>query len=141
MNIEPIKLQLAGSGFKSIDGVGALSDIATRAGALPAAYVLVESESSADAQSGSGIFEQIDTIVFGVVIVVSSGAAQHGLPAADIEALKEAVKAKLRGWQHPETDRPAAYRGARLIGVGAGRVSALLRFETTQRVRIVRAGI
>lgn len=141
MNIDPIKVQLAGCGFKSIDSVAGLDDIATRPGALPAGFIVIESERSSDVQSGSGVFEQIDTIIFGVVIVVSTGAAQHGLPGADIETLKEATKLKLRGWLHPDTDRPAAYRGARLISVGAGRVSALLRFETTQRVRIVRAGI
>lgn len=136
MNAAPIiaAIDAAGLGFRTVEGVEALSEIDTAGAPLPAAYVVIESERGITEQAGAGLLAGLVTVTFAVAIVVSS-AAQRGRVAGDLDRLGIAVRDLLFGWQHPLAERPTEYRGGQLLGVGAGRASALRRFETVYRIR------
>ena len=129
MNVQPIidRIAAASMGFRTVEGVEGLSQIDTAGTPLPAAFVLIE-------QAGPGLLAQLVTVTFAVAIVVSA-AAQRGRAREDLDSLGDAVRDLLFGWTHPGAERPTEYRGGQLLGVGAGRASALRRFETVYRIR------
>lgn len=126
--------------FRRVDGAIELSTLASEPTlAMPAAFVIPDSESAADAAGGTQIFEQLVTRLTGIVIIVGADGARRGAAASTLRALEDAVIGRLAGADMPGTDRPLSYVDARLIGVGGGRVSRLLRFRSIARIRVVRS--
>ncbi len=106
--------------------------------ALPAAFVVPESESAGPNDMGSNVFEQLITSQFAVAIVVGADGARRGAARESIEELETEVLAALAGTKVEGLDRPIVYAGARLLSIGAGRVSRLLSFRAVRRFRLIR---
>lgn len=137
MNLKLVQAELAGLGFKTVEGVAALSEFAGRPGATPAAYVIAGAESTTDAASGSGVFEQVVSAGFTVVVVTATGGAIAQRPIDELDVQCSRVISALFGWQHPDSERPTAYAGATEAAVGSGYASRQLRFRTVQRLRMI----
>ncbi|MFQ3664673.1 MAG: hypothetical protein SNJ79_01365 [Sphingomonadaceae bacterium] len=137
--VEAIRVLLAEGPFKRVEGELALSQLAADRApplALPAAFVISESESVSDAAQGSNIYEQIVSETIGVVIVVAADALRRGQAAASLDALRAFVLDQLFAASPlPGLSRPLAYQGAQLIGLSGGRVSRILRFRAISRIR------
>lgn len=140
MNLAPIlKLVEASNAFKVVGDALELAELQTKPTlALPAAFVIPDSESAQSTQLGTYVFDQLVTTLFAVVVVVGADGARRGVAAAQLESLEEGVIAQLAGETLAGTDRPLEYADARLIGLGGGRVSRLLRFRAVRRIRRVR---
>jgi hypothetical protein len=134
-----IQLLEAGGAFKRVGDVLQLAGLDTEPTiAMPAAFVVPESESAQPNDLGSNIFEQLITSQFGVAIVVSADGAKRGVARESLEDLEAEVLTALAGTKVEGLDRPLVYAGARLISIGAGRVSRLLSFRAVWRFRVIR---
>ena len=134
-----IMLLEAGGAFKRVGDVLDLAALETEPTiALPAAFVVPESEAAQPNDMGSNVFEQLITSQFGVAIVVGADGARRGTARESIEELEAEVLAALAGARVEGLDRPIVYAGARLISIGPGRVSRLLSFRAVRRFRVIR---
>ncbi|MFN7400562.1 MAG: hypothetical protein ACK5SX_16240 [Sandaracinobacter sp.] len=134
-----IRLLQASDAFKQVGDVLQLASLETEPTiALPAAFVVPESESAQPNDLGSNVFEQLITSQFAVAIVVSADGARRGLARESLEQLEAEVLTALAGTAVEGLDRPLVYAGARLLSIGGGRVSRLLSFRAVRRFRVIR---
>lgn len=140
MKLATIIMLLEATGaFKRVGDVLQLAALETEPTlALPAAFVVPESESAQPNDMGSNVFEQLITSQFAVAIVVAADGARQGVARSAIEELEDSVLAALAGTRVQGLDRPIVYAGARLLSIGAGRVSRLLSFRAVRRFRFIR---
>lgn len=85
--------------FAIVEGADGFASIDTRPTALPAAYVLVEEETSAPNERMTGpVLQRCEADV--AVVIVTENVSDHtgAAAAADIEALKAKVRAALVGF-------------------------------------------
>lgn len=129
------RLKAAALGFRSIEAIEALADLETVAVARPAAFVLPAADDYLTTQEGSGLINVEVTQRIDVVVMVD-GAARPGRRQNEMMQLAEALRDHLFGWT-PDRNvwRPLVPEAARLLGVGGGRASYLVRFRTVSRIR------
>lgn len=85
---------------------------------LPAAYIYVAEEASAENERVTGVLQRTEMDV-SVVLVTGSVADSHGAAAAsDLEPLKSAVRAALLGWQPPSAEDVITHVGGRIVRFG-----------------------
>jgi hypothetical protein len=130
---------LDGGSFRRLGDVLDLAAVETEPTlALPAAFVLRDQATAQDAAQGTQIFEQLVTTLFGVLVVVSADGARRGVAQASLETLEAEVLERLYAATLPGVERPLAFVDSRLVGLGAGRVSRLIRFRAVRRLRVVK---
>ena len=141
LDLDPFIDRIRATGhFKTVEGVLAVADIRKEhLLALPAAFVLPESESATTNQIGTGAFEQIVTTMVGVVIVVGADGARKGTGGSTLHRAENCVGPALVAARIDGLARPVEYADARLFGVSPGRVSRLLRFRAVRRLRVERS--
>lgn len=138
LNLGPVVALLAGPPFKLVGSLFDLASLRTEPKlALPAAFVLPDSESAAPEATGSSIFEQLVTSLFAVVIVAGGDSLRRDRDLEHLAELEGAVIDRLFARPLLGLDRPLAYVDARILGLEPGRVSRLLRFRATWRLRRV----
>lgn len=134
-----IMLLEATDAFKRVGDVLQLAALETEPTiAMPAAFVVPETESAQPNDLGSNVFEQLITTQFAVAIVVGADGARRGVARESLEDLEAAVITALAGTKVQGLDRPITYAGARLLSIGPGRVARLLSFRAVRRFRVVR---
>ena len=140
MNLAPVLTLVDATGlFKRVGDALELVELqATPTLAMPAAFVIPDSESAATTQLGTFIFDQLVTSLFAVVVIVGADGARRGVAQAALHELEEGVIGCLAGASLAGLDRPLEYVDARLVGLGGGRVSRLLRFRSVRRIRRTR---
>lgn len=140
MNPRPfIDLLEATGQFKRVGDALELADVRTEPTlALPAAFVVPDSESAASTQLGTHIFDQLVTSLVGIVIIVGADGARRGAAGQALHELERAVIGTLAGASIAGSDRPLEYADARIVSLGGGRVSRLLRFRFSMRIRVIR---
>lgn len=122
-------------GFKTVDGVLAIADLATRPGAVPAAYVVPTRTVYVSEQEGPGLIVIGAQAEFDIVIVIGSG-QNAGRDRDELHTLAEAIIGLVLGWTpHPDCFRPVIPIAAGLSGVGGGKASWSIRFRTYSRLR------
>ena len=123
-------------GFKTIDGIEALAELAeTPIAAFPAGFVVPAAESFTPEQEGAGLIVIRSEFDFDVAIIASTSAAR-GKAKGEVMALAVQVIAELLGWTpDASTWRPIRPVSARLLGLTPGRVSWVVRFRTSYRLR------
>lgn len=122
MRLQPIIDQLAGLGFRTVDGVAGLANVEDSLKALPAAFVAPSGEDAAANRLAAGATDQRVTASFSVIIVIASAARVAGKANDDLDELSTAVKNALAGWSHPDMSGPAEYRRGRLLDLRAGQI-------------------
>lgn len=123
-------------GFKTIDGIEALAELGeTPIAAFPAAFVVPAAESFTAEQEGSGLLVVRSDYDFDVAIITSTSAAR-GKAKGELMALAVQVIAEMLGWTpDASTYRPIKPVSARLLGLSPGRISWVVRFRTSYRLR------
>jgi|GEM_PF-6866625 len=140
MNLDPIIALVDAIGiFKKVGTVEELADLASEPTlGLPAAFVISDSLSAQDAAGGTQIFEQLVTELFAVVVIVGADGARRGAAQGSLQQLEEEVIAALAGTMVAGVERPLSLADSRLLGLGAGRASRLIRFRAIRRFRTIR---
>jgi hypothetical protein len=123
-------------GLKTVDGVEALAELAaTPVHALPAAYVVQAAEDFIPEQEGSGLLVVRSEFDFDVAVIVGAAAAR-GKAKGELAQLVGLVIQQLLGWTPDGIEyRPIRPISARLLGIEGGRVSWVVRFRTSYRLR------
>ncbi|WP_439532031.1 phage tail terminator protein [Polymorphobacter sp.] len=122
------------SGIRTVEGAKALAELATIQVALPGLFVVPAAEDFRPVQEGAGLIQLEETIQFDVVVIINASATR-GRDEDELEGFSEAVKTLLFGWAPSAEFRPIVPVASRLLGVGSGRVSWIIRFRTVQHLR------
>lgn len=134
MKLQPIVDQLQGCGLNNVAGLLELAAVQQAAGALPAGYVVPDSEDVGGGMPAVGTFDQ--RVVVGFMVVLRLPPARNERVTDDmLDTLSKAVRGKLCGWTPPEMSRPIVYAGGRLLSVSGQDVSWGLRFRTAYHQR------
>ncbi len=130
----PIVDQLKASGFRSVSGVLEWAGLSIAPRALPALFVVPQSD-TAQPNRLSGVIDQKVDEIFGVIVVVE--ARERAGESVD-DGLKREVDRVINAlvrWSHPEASRPTEYAGGRLISVAGDRVAWMMSFRTASHIR------
>lgn len=137
MKLAPImdRITSANLGFKAVEGVEAVGDLATTSVAMPACFVVQATEEMAPEQEGAGLIVLNSVVGFDVVIMVNV-AARRGKNRDELSDFADAAMALLLGWT-PDASvyRPIVPVSGRLLGLEGGRASWIIRFRTSYRLR------
>jgi hypothetical protein len=135
------RLKAGALGFKAIESIEALADLETVGVARPACFVLPSSVDYRETQAGGGLLNVEATERLDVVVMVD-GALKQGRRQNELMTLAAAVIAELFGWTpDPNLWRPLVPEAARLLGVGAGRATWLVRFRTVAPTALRKTGV
>jgi hypothetical protein len=122
-------------GFRAVEGVETIAQLASVPVARPAAFVLPALEDYRAAHEGAGLIDIEVTAALDVVVMVD-GAATRGQRAGELEQLRRAVVEQIFGWTpDPSVYRPFIPTSGRLLGIESGRASHITRFRTLYRLR------
>ncbi len=117
----------AGSPFRIVEGAASLAAIVDQPLALPAAYVFVKEESSAENSRMNGVLQRTEADIALAIYAENVSDATGGAAAGDIEALKAFARGALVGWQPPSAAEAITHVGGNLIRARGG----LLIWEMT----------
>lgn len=135
----PIVERLDGLGFaltgSSLE-YAALKNIPSR---LPAGFAVADSEQAQPNRMGTQIVDQKVTEIFAIVLIVAANNraanAAGGKISADFESLRDAVKERFVGWQHPACSGLIELVDGRLLSVDGTAISYALRFRASYHIR------
>ena len=117
--------------FSLVEGTAELASRGTGApAALPAAYVFVGEEGSAENERLNGVLQRTEVDLKVVIITGNVSDASGGAAAADLEALKAAVRTALLGWQPTGADDIITSVGGELVRARDGLVWWEMTFAT-----------
>lgn len=116
-------------GFRDVQGVKRLADLATTPAPLPACFVIPAEETIRSISEGAGLISLEATYSFDVVSMVA-GSAQRGREEDELTDFHDAVIGRLLGWTPDPIYRPIVPVAGRLLGLSAGRASWITRFRT-----------
>lgn len=135
------RLKAANLGFRAVESIEALADLETVAVARPACFVLPASTDYRATQAGGGLLNMEATERLDIVVMVD-GALKLGRRQNEMMALAAAVIDELFGWT-PDRNvwRPLEPEASRLLGVGGGRASYLVRFRTVAPTALRKTGV
>lgn len=122
MKLQPVIDQLAGLGFRTIDGVAGLADVENSLKALPAAFVAPSDEAASANRLAAGAIDQRVVASFSVIIVLAASARLAGKASEDLHETALAVTNALAGWTHPDMSAPTEYRRGRLLSLRPGQI-------------------
>ncbi|MBN8917740.1 MAG: hypothetical protein J0I31_19255 [Rhizobiales bacterium] len=114
--------ELAMPPFALVDGAAALAALVDQPLAVPAAYVFIKEEVSADNERMMGVLQRTEVDIAVVIIAGNVSDAIGAAGASDLEPLKAAMRAHLVGWQPPSAADAITHIGGQLIRNRAGRV-------------------
>ena len=135
------RLKAGALGFRAVESIEALADLETVAVARPACFVLPASTDYRPTQEGGGLLNVEATERLDIVVMVD-GAVKQGRRQNEMMALAGAVITELFGWTpDPGIWRPLVPEAARLLGVGGGHASWLVRFRTVAPTALRRTGV
>ena len=138
MNLQPVFDLLADAPFKRVDDIGALAAIGQEPNlALPAAFVIADSEQAAAPIEGSYILDQVIQSAFAVVIAVLPDAARKGVAGQKLDELEEAVLARLFGKQLEGWESPLVLVDIRTVDISAAFIARVIRLRGRRRRRFV----
>ena len=138
MNLRPVFDLLADAPFRRVDDVGALAAIGQEPNlALPAAFVIADSEQAAPPVEGSYVLNQVIQSSFAVAIAVRPDGARKGAAAEELDELEEAVLSRLFGKQMDGWDSPLVLVDIRTVEISAAFIARVVRLRGRRRRRIV----
>lgn len=136
MKAQPIIDQLQGLGIRRFGGPlewAALRQ-APPVGALPAAYVVFESEAGSESRL-VGAHDQRVTADFMVALILEGAARNEAVIDEKLDELTTEVSRRLAGWTHPDGSSPTQYLGGRLLSADGTTLAWAVRFRTAYHLR------
>ena len=83
--------------------------------AMPAAYVYIAEEASADNERLTGVLQRTEIDISLLLVASSAADPRGGVASGDLEALKRAARGALLGWQPPSADDVVTHVGGRIV--------------------------
>ncbi|HQS08721.1 MAG: hypothetical protein B7Y12_02170 [Rhizobiales bacterium 24-66-13] len=108
--------------FALVEGAAELAALSDAPAALPALYVFVKEEASAENTRGNGTLQRTEMDLGALIITGNVADATGGAAAEDLEQLKTAVRNRLVGWQAPSADDAITHVGGTLVRARGGTV-------------------
>lgn len=143
MQIDQIKARLISEVSAFQDRVEAIADLSAlvKGGRLPnrtpTAFVLPLGETASPADMVTGLYRQVLTENFGVLLITNSANDARGAAGVpDVSALRDQVIDALAGWG-PGAEVLELTRG-RLVSLTAGMIIYQIDFKTLKQIRIIR---
>lgn len=135
MRLTPIVEQLAGLGFRHVDGIAGLADIDNALKALPAAFAAPSDESASANRLAAGAFDQRIVASFSVILVLPASARDRVKLTEDLHNFSVLVTNTLTGWTHPDMSGPTEFRRGRLLALRPGQIWWGLDFTAAYHFR------
>lgn len=115
--------------FALVEGAAELAALQDAAPpASPAAYVFIDEEAAEPNDRLNAVLQRVEVDLSVVLMTTDVSDATGGAGAAEIEALKAAVRAALVGWTPAAGDDVVTYVGARLVRARNGVVTVEMTF-------------
>ena len=110
--------------FRIVDGAAAFSAVKDKPRALPAAYVFVKEEASSPTERMTGpVLQRVETDLAVLIIAGNVSDARGAAASADIDVLKDAVRAALVGFVPDASNgEPMQHLSGQLVKVTGGTV-------------------
>lgn len=132
---KPVVDRLEQAGCKSVSGLLEWSGLTEAPRALPAFYVVPQSDAAQPNRMATGVIDQKVDETFGVIVVVDAQKRAGDTVDDSLKREVDRVVEDLVGWRHPEASRPTEYGGGRLLSAEGYRVAWLLSFRTASHIR------
>lgn len=139
MNTESVAALLVGMAVKSIGDIDELAKISERPNlALPALYVVADSESGAPPVEGSYVLDQVITSIVMIVIVTRPDGARQGNAKAQLDVLRDEVLTRLFGAQPEGWGSVLTIADIRNVPIAPGLIGRAIRMRGRTHIRKTR---
>jgi hypothetical protein len=137
MNLQPVADRLKGITPRGASSAVALAALGDRPPQFfPAIFVIPDGEQAGTPRRLAGVHDQLLTVSFMVLIMVSTAAADPNRVTTELETLTNNIEERLVGWAHPDAEGQAtAHAGSALLAMAGGRIEWAIKFTTQRRIR------